>query len=116
MVQAQLPAVAPVFTSRDNKLQVVAELLDSSGEGRTATVMVSAVTGVARVGKTALAVRAAHAARTHGWFPGGVLFIDLHGYDDVPIESAQGVSPRSSSASRLNHRLGMLHGTRLPCR
>ncbi len=51
--------------------------------------MVSAVTGLAGVGKTALAVRAAHAARGRGWFPGGVLFIDLHGYDDVPIQPTQ---------------------------
>ena len=44
--------------------------------------MVSAVAGLAGVGKTALAVQAGHAARQAGWFPGGVLFIDLHGYDD----------------------------------
>jgi predicted ATPase len=42
-------------------------------------VVVSAVAGLAGVGKTALAVQAAHAAREAGWFAGGVLFIDLHG-------------------------------------
>ena len=24
-----------------------------------------------------------------GWFPGGVLFIDLHGYDETPVQPAQ---------------------------
>ena len=47
--------------------------------------VVSAVAGLAGVGKTALAIQAAHAAREAGWFPGGVLFIDLHGYDDAPV-------------------------------
>jgi hypothetical protein len=41
------------------------------------------------VGKTTLAVHAAHAARSSGWFPGGVLFIDLHGYDPSPVGPAQ---------------------------
>jgi hypothetical protein len=89
VVLAQLPSAAAVFTGRKNELDVLAGLLDPSGEPQTATVMVSAVTGLAGVGKTALAVHAAHAARTRGWFPGGVLFIDLHGYDDVPVEPTQ---------------------------
>jgi tetratricopeptide (TPR) repeat protein len=51
--------------------------------------VVSAVAGLAGVGKTALAVQAAHAARSSGWFPGGVLFIDLHGYDPSPVQPDQ---------------------------
>ena len=51
--------------------------------------VVSAVAGLAGVGKTALAVQAAHAARQAGWFPGGVLFVDLHGYDDAPVSRAR---------------------------
>ena len=47
------------------------------------------VAGLAGVGKTALAVQAGHAARAAGWFPGGVLFIDLHGYDDAPVQPGQ---------------------------
>jgi hypothetical protein len=53
-------------------------------------VVVSAVAGLAGVGKTTLAVAAGHAARRRGWYRGGVLFIDLHGYDD------QRTPPRSS--------------------
>ena len=51
--------------------------------------VVSAVAGLAGVGKTALAIQAAHAARAAGWFPGGVLFLDLHGYDDQPVQPGQ---------------------------
>ncbi|QKW32559.1 tetratricopeptide repeat protein (plasmid) [Nocardiopsis flavescens] len=41
--------------------------------------VVSAVAGMGGVGKTALAVRAAHRAWEQGWFS-GYLFVDLHGY------------------------------------
>ena len=50
--------------------------------------VVSAIAGLAGV-KTELAVQAAHAARQAGWFPGGVLFVDLHGYDAAPVEPGQ---------------------------
>jgi predicted ATPase len=53
-------------------------------------VVVSAVAGLAGVGKTALTVQAGHAARQAGWFGGGVLFLDLHGYDDAPVEPGTG--------------------------
>ena len=34
-------------------------------------------------------VHAGHAALLQGWFGGGVLFVDLHGYDDQPVEPGQ---------------------------
>ncbi|MGW3117519.1 tetratricopeptide repeat protein [Streptomyces sp. NPDC001107] len=43
------------------------------------------------IGKTALAVEAAHQARGKGWFPGGTLFVDLRGYDDDPVMADQAV-------------------------
>ncbi|MCX5237693.1 tetratricopeptide repeat protein [Streptomyces prunicolor] len=43
------------------------------------------------IGKTALAVEAAHRARVRGWFPGGTLFVDLRGYDDDPVTADQAV-------------------------
>jgi hypothetical protein len=64
-------------------------------------VVVSAVAGLAGVGKTALAVHAGHAARAEGWFPGGVLFIDMHGYDETPVQSGQ-VQARSKNKSDLS--------------
>jgi tetratricopeptide (TPR) repeat protein len=81
---AQLPPVTAGFTGRDDELGVLAGLLDLAGT--PGAVVVSAVAGLAGVGKTTLAVQAGHAAIRSGWCRGGVLFIDLHGYDDAPIE------------------------------
>ena len=55
----------------------------------TRPAVVSAVAGLAGVGKTALAIQAGHAALERDWFDGGVLFIDLHGYDETPVEPGQ---------------------------
>jgi tetratricopeptide (TPR) repeat protein len=84
---AQLPPAPAGFTGRDGDLAVLAGLLDPAGTA--GSVVVSAVAGLAGVGKTALAVQAGHAARRQGWFGGGVLFIDLHGYDGAPVEPQQ---------------------------
>ena len=84
---AQLPAVTAGFTGRDGELAVLAGLLDPAGSA--GPVVVSAVAGLAGVGKTTLAVAAGHAALGRAWFGGGVLFIDLHGYDQAPVEPGQ---------------------------
>ena len=84
---AQLPALVAGFTGRDAELAQITTLLDPAGNA--GAVVVSAVAGLAGVGKTTLAVQAAHAARQAGRFPGGVLFVDLHGYDDVPVQPGQ---------------------------
>jgi tetratricopeptide (TPR) repeat protein len=84
---SQLPALAARFTGRNAELAQIKALLDPAGDVRA--VVVSAVAGLAGVGKTALAVHASHRAREAGWFPGGVLFIDLHGYDDASAQPAQ---------------------------
>jgi len=83
----QLPALVTGFTGREAELAQVAGLLNPAVGG--GTVVVSAVAGLAGVGKTALAVHAGHAAREAGWYPGGVLFIDLHGYDHTPVQPGQ---------------------------
>ena len=75
---AQLPPSVTGFTDRDDELAVLAGILDPAVSAESA--VVSAVAGLAGVGKTALAVLAGHAAVRCGWFPGGVLFIDLHGH------------------------------------
>ena len=87
VARAQLPAPVAGFTGRRGELAEFAGLLDPARG--TGAVVVSAVAGLAGVGKTALAIQAGHAARAAGWFPGGVLFIDLHGYDDAPVQPGQ---------------------------
>ena len=84
---AQLPTPVAGFTGRDDELAVLARLLDPAGTA--GPVVVSAVAGLAGVGKTTLAVEAGHAAVKRGWFGGGVLFINLHGYDEPPVEPDQ---------------------------
>jgi len=84
---AQLPAPVTAFSGREAELEQMTALLDpAAGPG---AVVVSAVAGLAGVGKTALAIQAAHQAREAGWFPGGVLFLDLHGYDDKAVQPGQ---------------------------
>ncbi|MBX9361798.1 tetratricopeptide repeat protein [Streptomyces sp. WAC04114] len=85
-----LPAASPTFTGRDTE---VSELLQglAPGGGRQRAVLVAAVAGLAGVGKTELVVQTAtRALREPGWFPGGVLFVDLFGYDPERCLSAEG--------------------------
>jgi hypothetical protein len=57
--------------------------------GPPGPVVISAVAGMAGVGKTSLAIQAGHTARNKGWLGGGILFVDLHGYDNAPVEPTQ---------------------------
>jgi len=84
---AELPPPTAGFTGRNNELAVLAELLGPTQTTRP--VVVSAVAGLAGAGKTALAVGAGHAARQRGWFAGGTLFVDMHGYDETPVQPGQ---------------------------
>src|SRR6266542_5350375 len=79
----QLPGDVASFTSRRRELRRLRELLASTG--RRSAAVVSAIYGIAGVGKSALAVRAAHALAAH--FPDGQLYVDLRG------ASASGSSP-----------------------
>jgi hypothetical protein len=82
---AQLPPSIPEFTSREYELTLLVESLGP--KKAPGPVIVSAVAGLAGVGKTSLAVQAGHAAVGRGWFGGGVLFVDMHGYDERRIEA-----------------------------
>ncbi|MFG2024222.1 tetratricopeptide repeat protein [Streptomyces sp. NPDC048825] len=84
-----LPAKAVGFTGRDDELRALLDAFDPSVPQRPAAVLVAAVSGLGGIGKTALAVEAAHEACGRGWFAGGVLFMDLHGYDDDPVTADQ---------------------------
>ncbi|TDD02057.1 helix-turn-helix domain-containing protein [Nonomuraea deserti] len=74
----QLPADVGSFTGRQPELAALLQVDDATAG------MVTTIEGMAGVGKTALAVHAAH--ELAGRFPDGNLFVDLHGH-------AYGVAP-----------------------
>ncbi|MGY6022028.1 tetratricopeptide repeat protein [Streptomyces spinosirectus] len=67
-----LPRDAPDFTGREAQLAAVLAAIDSHGA--------VSVDGMAGVGKTCLAVHAAH--RLAAGFPDGGLYVDLHGFTE----------------------------------
>jgi tetratricopeptide (TPR) repeat protein len=99
-VTVELPAVVPsalnglhAGTSQFiGRAAILRELLDllAPGSAGSTVVQVSAVAGLAGVGKTELALQAAHQALARGWFPGGALMVDLHGYEPEPEQLEPG--------------------------
>jgi DNA-binding SARP family transcriptional activator/Tfp pilus assembly protein PilF len=75
---AQLPADLTAFTGRVAELERALSLLPLDGS-LPATLMISAIGGMAGVGKTTLAVHLAH--RVADRFPDGQLCINLRGFD-----------------------------------
>ncbi|MGW1432489.1 BTAD domain-containing putative transcriptional regulator [Streptomyces sp. NPDC002431] len=71
---AQLPATVPDFTGHAACVEELGEVL-ASANGRV--MAVAALSGIAGVGKTTLAVHVAHRARRE--FPDGQLYVDLQG-------------------------------------
>lgn len=88
---AQLPADLAEFTGRADILRQMDGLLDVDPVRRPAAVVVSAVAGMAGVGKTALAVHWAHRVRDR--FPDGQLYINLRGYEPaLPMRPLQALA------------------------
>jgi DNA-binding SARP family transcriptional activator/tetratricopeptide (TPR) repeat protein len=83
LVPRQLPAPPQLFTGRIMELADLDKIHDAS------TVVITAIDGMAGVGKTALAVQAAH--RMVDRYPDGQLFVDLHGYTEAvaPMKPSQ---------------------------
>jgi tetratricopeptide (TPR) repeat protein len=82
-VPRQLPGPPQLFTGRQMELAELNKIHDAS------TVVITAIDGMAGVGKTALAVQAAHQMLDR--YPDGQLFIDLHGYTEgvAPVEPGE---------------------------
>lgn len=81
---AQLPLAASDFVGRQAELAQLDACLDEWAGGPT-TVVISAVSGMAGIGKTALALRWAH--QVAGRFSDGQLYVNLRGYDDADAVS-----------------------------
>jgi len=109
LVPRELPADVPAFTGRAAELAELDRLLGSpaaaaspgmgharaaggqDGPGRAPAAVISAVSGTAGVGKTALAIRWAH--RAAGRFPDGQLHVNLRGYDPAgPVTAANALA------------------------
>jgi DNA-binding SARP family transcriptional activator/Tfp pilus assembly protein PilF len=113
---AQLPPDVPGFTGRDPELARLDALVEAaSGEPPAAVVFISAVSGTAGVGKTALAVHWAH--RVADRFPDGQLYVNLRGFDHAgtptdPADALRGFLdaldvPAHRIPTNLNARVGL---------
>jgi DNA-binding SARP family transcriptional activator len=81
---AQLPADVADFTGRDVQVKRLSDLLSGAGaSGDPGAVRIAVVAGAGGLGKTSLAVHAAHRVRRR--FPDGQLYVDLLGATPVPL-------------------------------
>jgi tetratricopeptide (TPR) repeat protein len=82
-VQDSLPDELRAFTGRGAELEMLRQALDSGRQG--APVVISAIEGMAGVGKTQLAVQAAHLIGRESPFD-AVLFVNLRGFHPDPAQ------------------------------
>ncbi|MFD7243903.1 tetratricopeptide repeat protein [Streptomyces massasporeus] len=93
----RLPAEPAHLAGREKEAEAVLALLAPSSRAR-ATPVVSVLSGLPGIGKTALALHVAHQAVARGWFTGGALFLHLRGHDPagpVAAEEAVGTLARA---------------------
>ncbi|MBB4928127.1 tetratricopeptide repeat protein [Kitasatospora kifunensis] len=85
-VFGQLPADLATFTGRADELAWLIEAATRRGEsGGTNTAVISAIEGMGGVGKTQLAIHAAHRLVRDGHFTDTQLYVNLRGFDpDLP--------------------------------
>jgi DNA-binding SARP family transcriptional activator/tetratricopeptide (TPR) repeat protein len=93
-IPAQLPPAVPVLAGRGAELASLDTIVPATARvdsAAPAAVVISAVSGTAGVGKTALAVHWAH--RVSGRFPDGQLYVNLRGFDPggPPLEPDEAV-------------------------
>jgi tetratricopeptide (TPR) repeat protein len=90
-VPRQLPGPVGCFTGREAELAALTGLLGPWPPVRAPALVVSAIGGMAGVGKTALAIQWAHQAAMH--FPDGQLYVNLRGYDPrEPVSAADALA------------------------
>src|SRR5262249_39501557 len=83
----QLPMDTADFTGRERQLALLYQTLGTQPDGsRPGAVVISAIAGMGGIGKTALAVHAAHRLRDR--FPDGQLFATLQGASS-PLHPAE---------------------------
>lgn len=92
----ELPPLTLSFTGRDAKVQEITDLLRPQERDLRAVVITAAIEGLGGVGKTALAVAAAHALKQS--YPDSQLFFDLRAHSRNPVT---GVAARNAWLQRL---------------
>ncbi|MEU0096176.1 BTAD domain-containing putative transcriptional regulator [Kribbella sp. NPDC006257] len=79
VVPRQLPPAPSTFVGRQAQVEALTGLLTERAKGSAGpAIVVSAISGMGGIGKSALAVEVAH--RVSGLFPDGQLFLNLRGY------------------------------------
>ncbi len=78
VVPRQLPGLVRHFVGREAELAALNALADQAADLAPGPLVVSAISGTAGVGKTALALQWAH--HVAGRFPDGQLYVNLRGY------------------------------------
>jgi DNA-binding SARP family transcriptional activator/Tfp pilus assembly protein PilF len=101
---AQLPADVPDFTGRDQHLERLRGLVAEARRADSPAVTVAVVAGAPGLGKTALAIHAAHLLRPD--FRDGQLYISLRGGSEQPL-------PPDEALARFLRDLGV-DGARVP--
>lgn len=92
----QLPPAVSDFTGRDAQLEVILATLTSAADQQRGAVGLVVLTGMGGIGKTALAVHAAH--KLAEFYPDGQLYLNLRGYgpgEPMTISDSQGQLLRS---------------------
>src|SRR5271165_5605385 len=85
-IPAQLPADVSDFTGRGEQVTHLCDLLSSAGADDSGAVPIALVAGSGGLGKTSLAVHAAHRVRAS--FPDGQFYVDLLGATPHPLPPA----------------------------
>jgi DNA-binding SARP family transcriptional activator len=80
---AQLPADVADFTGRESDVEQLSAMVSEARRRESPAVAVAVVAGAPGLGKTALAIHAAHALRRD--FPDGQLYASLHGGSEQPV-------------------------------